>query len=286
MPKRNASTAFGSRSPSHPRRRVLQDIHPNIPPALGPRSSSPLGLPFPSGQPEPLAEPSPLEPNPLSSVSSSSASFDLQAHLVDLFQNLHTSDPNHAIFGPPTTGLLRLPLTSRRKNGQSWTNVAKKIAGWVLGEMGDKFSEKGCWMSRQYQLQITETNGAARPVILRQFLVCRLLAFLVDPSDEHWQYLDNGGIQHPFSHACGRGGKRSDGQTAFCINAVYHGRFETPAVNESRKTLCTNGARVLCPGHGTPATKCIFTHSDGVLQPCRNNDTMVPVCSCPRRCYG
>lgn len=209
-----------------------------------------------------------------------------KSHLIDLFRNLHTSDPNHAIFGPPTTGLLRLPLTSRRKNGQSWTNVAKKIAGWVLGEMGDKFSEKGCWMSRQYQIQITETNGAARPVILRQFLVCRLLAFLVDPSDEHWRYLDNGGIQHPFSHACGRGGKRSDGQTAFCINAVYHGRFETPAVNESRKTLCTNGARVLCPGHGTPATKCIFTHPDGVPQPCRNNDTMVPDCSCPRRCYG
>src|SRR5271154_4418593 len=61
----------------------------------------------------------------------------------------------------------------------------------------------------------------------------------------------------------------------------------TRAENESHK-LCSNGARVLCPGHGddpTDLVKCIFTHADGTLMPCRMREDSVPVCTCAMKCY-
>lgn len=114
----------------------------------------------------------------------------------------------------------------------------------------------------------------------------RLLAFLVDPTDAAWDTLcTNRAIDRPFSHRCGRGLKRGDGQEGLCINGIHHGRFATREENESHK-LCTNGARALCPGHGSPPVKCIFTHPDGQLKPCLNQEEMVPKCTCARRCFG
>ena len=160
-----------------------------------------------------------------------------------------------------------------------------KIGVWVDSEMGDKLEEKTCWMSRSTQLQITQPSGRHSSKVLRSITVVRLLAFLMAPSDENWRKLDEGAdaITHPFSHNCGRG-LRVEGQQTACINGLHHGRFADRAENESHK-LCTNGARCICPGHGSPPIKCIFTHTDGTLKPCRNVEDRVPACACAKRCF-
>ncbi|KAK9238561.1 hypothetical protein V1525DRAFT_400909 [Lipomyces kononenkoae] len=74
------------------------------------------------------------------------------------------------------------------------------------------------------------------------------------------------GLDTPFSHWCNRGGKRAYGQTACCINGVYHGRFATIEENLSNRS-CGNNARPFCPGHGSPAVKCMYLHADGTIKP-------------------
>jgi hypothetical protein len=220
-------------------------------------------------------------------------SFDLEKKLVSLFEDLHTSHPHHAIFGAPTAGHIRLPLQHARANGQCWINVAKKIGRWVRGEMGDKLGERTCWMSTQAQLQITQPNGRHSVQVLTQVTVVRLLAFLANPTNDNWLKLSPAPplrpIDFPFSHTCARGGPRPDQiLNTVCINRLYHGRFATRGENESHK-LCSNGARVLCPGHGDdPAdlVKCVFTHPDGTLMPCRMREDSVPMCNCATKCYG
>ncbi|KAK9235846.1 hypothetical protein V1525DRAFT_241230 [Lipomyces kononenkoae] len=117
---------------------------------------------------------------------------------------------------------------------------------------------------------ITSNN---RVVLSKDMYIVRLLAFLANPSSLNWAYLTENGfraIDTPFSHSCGRGLQRQDGQVAYCINGLHHGRFAS--VNENRShRLCYHDARPLCPGHGEPPVKCIFTHPDGTLKPCLNH---------------
>lgn len=239
-----------------------------------------------SSSPEP--EPSPTPPGDawLSSEKSKEAvqhSFSVSAHLLGLVRGLHASRPTHPMFGEPAVDLLRLPLVSRRRNGQSWESVCHNIDGWVALGMGVGCATiDACWMSgRDYRISIRKsTNGVS--VICKTIVAARWIYFLSNPSDENWDKLSNGNTHH-FSHFCGRGEVRADDQVGRCLNGVTHGRFETRVVNEDRKK-CTNGARALCPGHGEPAVKCIFARPDGQLAPCLMMEDRVGPCTCESSC--
>jgi len=139
-------------------------------------------------------------------------------------------------------------------------------------------------MFTSYQLQISEQrNGKTK--ILKQILVVRLLAFINNPTPSTWSDLNNGNIARPFSHLCRRGLPQLGQHSSRCINGISHGFFESRNDNESCKA-CTNGARCLCPGHGSSRSKCIFTHPDGQLKPCLMNETHVPICKCSSSCFG
>jgi len=94
--------------------------------------------------------------------------------------------------------------------------------------------------------------------------------------------LKSGDIGRPFNHYCGRGQKASDETSAshVCINAHHHGAFSSRADNEDRKK-CTYSAQCLCIHN----PKCIWTHPDGRLKPCRNDPSSVPVCTHNPKCY-
>ncbi|KAK9482564.1 hypothetical protein V1527DRAFT_379317, partial [Lipomyces starkeyi] len=79
-----------------------------------------------------------------------SPGLDLDRHLPQLFIDLHTSDPNHEIFGEAVQGLVPLPLYSSRTTDKnlSWANACKNIAICVLNEMKSSFQLQACWMSR------------------------------------------------------------------------------------------------------------------------------------------
>lgn len=252
------------------------------------RSRSALCPTNPNAQKRPVPDnslPSPLPKKPCRQFTPFPTRFNLPTVLVELVTCLHAEQPCHPMFGPPQAGEIRLPLAASRANGQCWQNAMIKIGGWVCSEMGEKVTANTCWMSRSTQLQITQPFGPHRSTVLRSITVVRLLAFLKAPTEENWTKLNEGrhAIAHPFSHTCGRG-LRVEGQQAACINGLHHGRFANRNENESHK-LCTNGARCLCPGHGSPPVKCIFTHDDGTLKPCRNRDDTVPPCTCERRCF-
>ncbi|KAK9377578.1 uncharacterized protein V1513DRAFT_26 [Lipomyces chichibuensis] len=211
----------------------------------------------------------------------------LEHCLLQLFLDLHTSDPNHQIFGEPSPGLVRLPLYSSRSTDQSWAKACRNIALSVVTEMKSSFQLKACWMSRTSKIYIQKTSSRST-VIYQRVNIVRLLAFLANPTPLHWAYLAENGFRArdtPFSHWCNRGTKRNDGQVAFCINGVYHGRFATVEENMSHR-YCGNGARPLCPGHGVPPVSCIFTNPDGSLRPCLNQEDKVPKCACVKPCYS
>ncbi|KAK9486469.1 hypothetical protein V1527DRAFT_57436 [Lipomyces starkeyi] len=192
-----------------------------------------------------------LPTQPFTEVSSRSG---LEQHLLQLFIDLHNSDPNHEIFGEPAPGLVRLPLYGLRRTDQSWVNVCRSIAISVISEMKSSFQLEACWMARSLTIYIRKTCNGIR-VTYHAVSIVRLLAFIANPTPRHWAYLtENGfrGLDTPFSHWCNRGNKRTDGQIAFCINGIYHGRFATVEENASHR-YCANGARPLCPGHGVPA---------------------------------
>lgn len=156
--------------------------------------------------------------------------------------------------------------------------------------MGAQVPPGSCWMSTQTVIDITRPRGAHSCDVLRKVTTTRLLAFLLDPTDDNWAKLtalptDPQGsrpIDSPFSHSCGNGGS-APGKVA-CINGLEHGRFATRDENESHKA-CKNGALALCPGHGVPPVRCIFVHADGLQKPCRMVDGHVPPCQCARPCY-
>ncbi|KAK9354975.1 hypothetical protein V1523DRAFT_361222 [Lipomyces doorenjongii] len=190
-----------------------------------------------------------------------SVRLNLEQRLLQLFIDLHTSNPNHEIFGEPAQDLVRLPLYSSRKNDNCWEKVCRNIALGVVKEMGSDFQLQACWMSRNRSILVARCSNGKR-VTFRNISIVRLLAFLAEPTDLHWKYLsDNASSAFltPFSHACNRGKKRGDGQVAYCINGLYHGRFATISENASHKA-CGNRARPLCPGHGSPPVKCIYTN--------------------------
>lgn len=231
-----------------------------------------------------------LSPPPLTTAVA--PAHNIEAEILSLLERL---PPTHPIFGPPTVNLVRLPLRSPgRANGQCWAKVAQQISGWVRREMRkEDIRRDNCWMSQSAEVQITRTRpGSTRVEVLRKIVVVRLLAFLLDPTDASWTKLcasssDPAGsrpIDSPFSHRCGRGLRR-EGQEAVCINGLHHGRLATRQENESHKA-CGNGALALCPGHGAPPVKCIFTNPDGTIRPCRMREDCVPACACSPRCFG
>ncbi|KAK9357952.1 hypothetical protein V1504DRAFT_462733 [Lipomyces starkeyi] len=202
------------------------------------------------------------------------------SHRGWLWSKRDKGQANHEIFGEPAQGLVRLPMYSSRPGRPSWAKVCKVIATWVHDEMKSSLKFEGCWMSRNDRLEIT-----SKGVRYRRVLVVRLLAFLADPSPIHWEYLNKDPVQtyhSPFSHSCNGGNKRNDGQVAYCIIGLYHGRFAT--IEENSSHLFCSRARALCPGHGVPPVHCIFTHPDGTLKPCLNQVDKVPKCCCDRPC--
>lgn len=202
-------------------------------------------------------------------------------HLKGLVTSIHEQFPTHEMFGTPKPNEICMPYDSTRKGGQCWLNAMGNL-GKELKEADVRYGENKCWMSTQSALKIA-SEGARPKSVLRT----RLLAFLKEPTDLHWQWLKEGGnaIAHPFDHYCGRGQPVSEQATKICVNGLEHGEFSVRNDNESRK-LCKNGALCLCPGHGPNNTKCIFTHPDGSLRVCRMKPDCVPVCHCIRPCFG
>ena len=258
---------------------------------------------LPASQASPLAEsrpgsaepaPAPVETGPDGPPpDAADASVQVTQRLMALFESL---PEDHPIFGEPAEGLVRLPMTSPRANGQCWTRWCDKLGAAVSKEMGRKLGPGTCWMSRQTDIDIRAPTGGHSTRVLRKVAVVRLMAFLRDPTDDNWTKLsarsdDPPGtrpIDTPFSHACGNGAQAAN--TVGCINGLDHGRFATRQENEDHKR-CTNGARALCPGHGggddgVSPVWCIFVHADGRLMPCRNVKDRVPPCECDPRCFG
>jgi hypothetical protein len=107
------------------------------------------------------------------------------------------------------------------------------------------------------------------------------------PTANNWDALTSTTPENfPFDHYCHRGEQKVDPlQEGYgCINAIEHGNLSTRLTNEDRKK-CTYSAKCLCPGHGVPSVKCIFTHPNGTPMPCRNQDNCVPICTHNPRCF-
>jgi hypothetical protein len=66
------------------------------------------------------------------------------------------------------TGTLCLPVVAARANGQSWTNVARRMAVWVQREMRADWDKQECCMSQSTQLQITRSVGESTVVLKRR----------------------------------------------------------------------------------------------------------------------
>lgn len=238
----------------------------------------------------PISNASPTAPD-ASSPAPSDTIQSVSGHVSRSIQALFDRLPrDHPIFGEPAQGLLRLPWEARRANGQCWKLWCSKLGDSVALEMGDQVPYGSCWMSRKTVVDINASAGPHHNRVLRKVATVRLLAFLQEPTDDNWTKLNatstdpvgSRPIDSPFSHNCNNGADRAG--TAGCINGLEHGRFATREENESHKG-CTNGARALCPGHGSPPVRCWFVHADGLPKPCRNQDNNVPHCQCPRRCF-
>lgn len=207
----------------------------------------------------------------------------MEAYLWNLLEAVPEA---HPMFGPVTIGLVRAPrLGVGRKNATSWRSIIKAIC--KPNKYNRPLHRNECWMTRSSRITISMTDPLTKKtVVARRILICRLLAFLREPTDAHYAALSSGdmcGTLGPFlparpSHRpCSRG-------SSLCVNGLDHGEFSNREVNESRK-LCKNGAACLCPGHGPHGRKCIFTHPDGSAKTCRNDCSCVPHCSCEPRCF-
>ncbi|KAK9368606.1 hypothetical protein V1509DRAFT_556494, partial [Lipomyces kononenkoae] len=105
---------------------------------------------------------------------SASLQVDLEQHLLQLFIDLHTSDPKHEIFGAPAQGLVRLPLYASRIREPSWASTCRSIAVRILNAMGSTFQLETCWMLRSRHIQITRTSKG-NTMMCRQVSIVRLL---------------------------------------------------------------------------------------------------------------
>lgn len=160
----------------------------------------------------------------------------------------------------------------------------RKIANWVVTEMGDAWAPDSCWLSNKGQLQITAASGPHSNDVYASITVTRLVAFFSNPTLQNWGFLtSNTPTESPFDHRCHRGHQRYDGQIG-CLNGMFHGGFSTKEVNEGRKA-CKGRTRCLCPGHGPDNLKCLYTHETGEIQPCRMVEDHLPRCGCEKKCF-
>ncbi|KAK9389211.1 hypothetical protein V1515DRAFT_614097 [Lipomyces mesembrius] len=90
----------------------------------------------------------------------------LEQCLLQLFVDLHASNPNHEILGEPGQGLIRLSLYASRKGEQSWAKVCRGIALSVLTEMKSCFQINACRMSRNRKIYITKTFNYSYWILL------------------------------------------------------------------------------------------------------------------------
>lgn len=219
----------------------------------------------------------------------------LEQFLLKALKNFHNRNPNHEMFGDFEMGKARAPYKVEHKMKVSWVKRVKDIAKQAKDAGIDSLQDAkdNCWMAHSSQITLNRApvkgeaplTGNARSKKFRSIKTVRFLAFLKNPTDSNYQKLDAGDEKDPFDHFCQRGELTDSAQAGkVCINGLYHGEFSTPEANESRK-LCKNGALCLCPGHGPRNRKCIFTHPDGKLKPCRNNPKFCGPCKCPVKCF-
>jgi len=197
---------------------------------------------------------------------------------------IHTENKDHEMFGPLELGELRAPYRDNsRANAVSWWNVVETICNRTY-RSDLRIGENMCWMTKTHSHKLNSTSQGTT-IMLKSFKIVRFIAFLVQPSDINWLALKTGDETRPFDHFCRRGEATDILQQGYvCINGVEHGEFSTRTANEDRKK-CTHGAKALCPGHGSQRVKCVFTHPDGTVQPCRNMASHVPLCVCTNKCY-
>lgn len=221
----------------------------------------------------------------------------LESHLHRLLKAIYTKTPEHPMFGPLESGVVRAPYIHHNKSGQehkakvSWRKLCSTIAKYAeqAGITNLQDAKTRCWMvssaGSNHTLQFCESVNK-KVVVHRTVSVTRVLCFLKNPSEAMWHWLNESSLEQPFDHWCGRGcAARQGDMKTVCINGLYHGDVSTRADNEHRKK-CTFGARALCPGHGPKQTKCIFTHPDGTLQPCRMLPDRVGPCECTgKKCF-
>jgi hypothetical protein len=209
---------------------------------------------------------------------------DVERYLLSLVDKLYDREPNHPIFGPCAKHLVRAPyIAEDRSNGVSWRSYLSNIANRDGFLLPPTVGYNQCWLiNGDVSLKIISASTYCRSV-----KIVRILAFFKEPTTTNWAALCSEGSKPsdiPFDHLCGRGEHRPDQLVYRCINGIEHGAFNSRAVNEERKK-CAFGAVCLCPGHGDPKTKCIFTGPDGILRPCLNNPVCVPACEHHPRCY-
>jgi hypothetical protein len=202
---------------------------------------------------------------------------DIRDRCMQALRDLHQQVPPHPMFGSPTKGLIRAPLTSLRKNGTSWTNYVASIFKDFEG-----VPLEHCWLSKSNQIKITKVGPDGKTELCSSILKVRLVFFLCNSTSENWLWLVNGDTESPFDHHCGRG-LPSPPDTSFCVNGFAHGCPSTRFINESRK-LCKTGCRALCNGHGT-GLKCIFTHHDGSVKHCCMVEDHLPQCVHVPACF-
>ncbi|KAM3064728.1 hypothetical protein ACMFMG_007963 [Clarireedia jacksonii] len=208
----------------------------------------------------------------------------LESLLVGLASSLYRQNPLHPIFGPAAHGIIRLPYTARRVNGQCWKNTMVKIARNITKQMGKMWTIEGCWLSTVSQIQIISPSGPHSVRVYASITIVRLLVFFANPTDANWEKLTcNQPTQYPFDHRCHRGHERHNGSVGY-INGVGHGVLTTREINEGRKK-CKYRCLAMCQGHGIGG-KCIYTDREtGQIQPCRMVEDLLPKCKCVKRCY-
>jgi len=212
---------------------------------------------------------------------------EAEEHLIALVDDLHAANPEHPIFGPVSPGMVRAPWRASRENGVSWINIMRRIARSKYRQP-ITWGANNCWMATasitNIKLVRPSTADPSKMELCRSFKTVRVLAFFANPTTENWAALSsNNPTRTPFDHICQRGERSRDQEGYVCINGIEHGVISSRDVNESRK-YCKYGSRAFCPGHGPASTKCVFTHPDGTIMPCRNVDDMID-CNCLRRCY-
>lgn len=219
----------------------------------------------------------------------------------------HLQGETHPMFGKFKTGLCRAPYIVFNSAGEedgakvSWRKICRVLASRIGNpRMSEK---KNCWMAKASERNLPmvsfnkSKNGS--PKVYRKTLAVRALKFLMNPTVDMWEWLNEtcstsgfesgrscpvGRVDRPFDHDCHRGQFREGQQDRVCINP-FHGYISTKEANEDRK-LCSRSCRVLCPGHGPTGTRhCVYTAPDGRYLPCLNDEQKLGPCKCKVKCF-